>query len=98
MSMDTDIGLDGQQLVPLIILNNNQHIYHHSVTKAKFFSTFILMHGKINISFMLYKMITNNKHAQFRSVLILIFNGIISIMDFHKESPLLSYTRIRQTI
>ena len=36
MSMDTDIGLDGQQLVPLIILNNNQHTYHHSVAKAKF--------------------------------------------------------------
>jgi len=27
MSMDTDIGLGGPQLVPLIILNNNQHIY-----------------------------------------------------------------------
>jgi hypothetical protein len=36
MSMDTDIGLDGPQLVPLIILNNNQHTYHHWVAKAKF--------------------------------------------------------------
>ena len=36
MSMDTDTGLDGPQLVPPIFLNKIQHIYHHSVTKAKF--------------------------------------------------------------
>ena len=60
MSMDMDIGLDGLQLVPLIIFNNNQQIYHHSVAKAKFFKTFILINGKINISFMLYKIIIKN--------------------------------------
>jgi len=37
MSMDTDIGLDGPQLVLPIIFNNHKHLYHHSVTKAKFF-------------------------------------------------------------